>query len=104
MKKTSKKNTKKTTPQPRFVDYHTDLLETLRNDRKGALIYLNDALKDEDHKMFFSALADVLEAYQADIKGLTKTKKATKKPRRTTPAVSKSINTTTRAPLHAKKR
>lgn len=103
MKKTNTKSIKKTFNNPRFIDYHTDLLETLRNDRNGTIIYLNDALKDEDPTMFFSALADVLEAYKTDIKALTKTKKTAKKAR-STPTKSKPISSTSRAPIHAKKR
>jgi DNA-binding phage protein len=46
----------------RFVDYHENLLERLQ-DPKFAAAYLNEAVLDEDQRVFLLALKDVIEAY-----------------------------------------
>lgn len=47
-------------PKP-LRDYREILLERLK-DEEYALMYLNEALKDEDHQVFLLALKDVIES------------------------------------------
>ena len=47
----------------KFVNYEQEL-HTLLQDPQEALEYLNDALKDEDERVFLLALKDILEAEQ----------------------------------------
>jgi len=54
-----------------YVDYKEWLHEELK-DPKLALAYLNQALLDEDKKVFLIALKDVLEAQDEDISALAK--------------------------------
>ncbi|MCF7799649.1 hypothetical protein K9L05_00585 [Candidatus Babeliales bacterium] len=53
------------------MKYTEYLYDRLKNP-KLALAYLNEALKDEDQKVFLTALKDVLEAQGEDISAFTK--------------------------------
>lgn len=50
----------------RFIDYHERLMERLK-DPELALAYLNEAVNDEDQRVFLLALKDVLEANGGDM-------------------------------------
>lgn len=50
----------------RFVNYHENLMERLKNPEL-ALAYLNEAISDEDQRVFLLALKDVIEAQAGDI-------------------------------------
>lgn len=53
----------------RFIDYHERLMDRLK-DPKLALAYLNEAVKDEDQRVFLLALKDVIEANGGDMSAL----------------------------------
>jgi probable addiction module antidote protein len=53
----------------RHKDFQEYLLNSLR-DPKQALAYLNEALMDEDQRVFLLALKDVLEAQDGDMSAL----------------------------------
>lgn len=46
----------------RFYSYEEELIEALK-DQKEALAYLNEALTDEDPRIFLLALKDVVQAH-----------------------------------------
>ena len=45
----------------RFIDYHENLMKRLQ-DPKFAIAYLNEAVADEDQRVFLLALKDVIES------------------------------------------
>ncbi|MFA5075360.1 MAG: hypothetical protein WC436_04645 [Candidatus Babeliales bacterium] len=51
---------------------YTDFLHERLKNPKLAIAYLNEALKDDDQKVFLTALKDVLEAQGEDISAFTK--------------------------------
>lgn len=51
-----------------FKDFLTDKLQ----DPKLAVAYLNEALKDEDERVFLLALKDVIDAYGQDLSSIAK--------------------------------
>lgn len=53
----------------RHKDFQEYLLQSL-SDPKEALAYLNEALMDEDQRVFLLALRDVLEAQDGDMSAL----------------------------------
>lgn len=55
----------------KHVDYQEWLLQELQ-DPKLALAYLNEALMDEDQRVFLIALKDVLEAQNENLTALAK--------------------------------
>jgi DNA-binding phage protein len=48
-----------------LISYHDELIESLRNDPEEAALYLNEALKDEDPRIFLLALQNAIEANSA---------------------------------------
>lgn len=50
----------------RLLDYQEELIKDL-HDTNEALAYLNEALKDDDQRIFLLALKNVLEAQGGDI-------------------------------------
>lgn len=61
----------KTNKNKKYKDYNTWLLDELK-DQKLALNYLNEALMDEDQRVFLIALKDVLAAQGQDMSALAK--------------------------------
>ncbi len=61
----------KANKKKKYKNYNEWLLDELK-DPKLALNYLNEALTDEDQKVFLIALKDVLEAQCQDISTLAK--------------------------------
>ena len=53
----------------RLLDYQEELINDL-HDTDEALAYLNEALKDDDQRLFLLALKNVLEAQGGDITSL----------------------------------
>ena len=53
----------------RFIDYHERLMQRLQNPEL-AIAYLNEAIADEDQRVFLLALKDVIEAQGGDITSL----------------------------------
>jgi probable addiction module antidote protein len=53
----------------KYTNYHELLLEELQ-DPKLALAYLNEALMEEDQRVFLLALKDVLEAQGGDMSAI----------------------------------
>ena len=53
----------------RFINYHEQLMQRLQ-DPKLAIAYLNEAVNDEDQRVFLLALKDVIEAHGGDISEL----------------------------------
>lgn len=54
-----------------YKNYHEWLYEELQNP-EFAIAYLNEALMDEDQKVFLIALKDILEAQKKDMSQLAK--------------------------------
>ena len=54
-----------------YANYNEFLQDRLK-DPKLAIAYLNEALQDEDQKVFLIALKDVLEAQNEDVSALAK--------------------------------
>ena len=50
----------------KFIDYHERLMERLK-DPEYAIAYLNEAVNDEDQRVFLLALKDVIEANGGDM-------------------------------------
>lgn len=57
--------------QKRFIDYQEQLLKQLQ-DEKFASGYLNEALNDEDPRMFLLALKNVIAAQEDNISSIAK--------------------------------
>ena len=53
----------------RLTDYHQNLMQRLQ-DPELALAYLNEAIADEDERVFLLALKDVIEAQDGDMTAL----------------------------------
>lgn len=58
----------------RLIDYHENLMQRLKNP-KLAIAYLNEAITDEDQRVFLLALKDVIEAQDGDISRLARAAK-----------------------------
>ncbi len=62
---------KNVTKEKVYTDYTEFLQERLKN-KKLAIAYLNEALKDDDQNVFLIALKDVIDAQGEDITALAK--------------------------------
>lgn len=50
----------------KFKDYHKNLMQRLKN-QELIIAYLNEALADEDERVFLLALKDVLKAREVNV-------------------------------------
>ncbi len=53
----------------KFIDYHENLMLRLKNPEL-ALAYLNEAITDDDQRVFLLALKDVIEAQEGNMTAL----------------------------------
>ena len=58
------------TKKIRHMDYQDYLNKKLKDSEEFALAYLNEALADEDQRVFLLALKDVIEAQGHEISGI----------------------------------
>jgi DNA-binding phage protein len=91
------KSKKTPTKKRRFITHDEAVIDSLKKHPEDARLYLKEALKDKEPRVFLLALQHVIEAFKDNVKAL-------KQITSSRPSFSATISGPSRASLHAKKR